>query len=208
MITVYFHGLLKKYGTEFHLDAKNPAEAVRALGLQIPGLEETIKAGSWHVVRGPLEDQNSDTEESLTLSFGETTEMHLIPAAEGSNGVFNVIIGAVLIVAGVMTGFNPLLIAAGAGMLLGGIVMMTMKPPIADTNQEQVDQRASFLFSKPTNNSTQGVAIPRGYGKFMVGSIVVSTSVVAEQLLEGTENMPDNEWLNLALEAAKSGDFS
>lgn len=183
MITVYFYGVLKRYGESFKVDAKNPAEAVRALYVQIPGLKDTLKSGNWHVLRGKLEDQDDDSEESLTVSFGDKAEMHVLPAVEGANGVLNVIIGTALLVAGVMT-LNPMLIGAGAGLLLGGIVMMTMQIPTGETNQEASDDKSSFIFNRPVNNSTQGVAIPRGYGRARVGSIVVSTSVTAEQMLE------------------------
>lgn len=184
MITVYFHGHLKEFGEEFRLDADNPAEAVKALCLQIEGLEETIKAGNWHVFRGALEDRDTDTEESLTVSFGEKSEMHIMPAVEGANdGVGSFIIGAVLVVAGSLTG-QAWMVSMGVGMMVGGIVQMTMKIPTADMDNEGPDKKSSFLFNKPTNTSTQGVAIPRGYGRVLVGSVVVSSSVTAEQLLD------------------------
>ena len=190
MIKVVFHGHLKRFGSEFSLEAENAAEVVRALCLQIPGLEEVIKAGNWHVIRGRLEDQDDLSEEMLTLPFGTVEEMHLLPAIEGSGsggGILSVVVGAALIVAGALTA-NPMLIAAGAGMMLGGIVMMTMKIPTADTDQNTQEERASFLFGKPTNSTKQGGAIPRGYGKFRSGSVVVSSSVVAEQLLDSEGN--------------------
>lgn len=196
MIRIVFHGHLKKFGEEFYLDAASPADAVRGLCLQIDGLEDVIKAGNWHVIRGPLEEQDDLTEEMLTLPFGATTEMHLIPAIEGAGnagGILSVVVGAVLIVAGVMTG-NPLLLAAGAGIMLGGIVMMTMAVPVADSDQNGPEERGSFLFGKPTNSTKQGGAIPRGYGRFRVGSVVVSSSVVAEQLLDSDGNeLPSDE---------------
>lgn len=194
MIKVHFYGNIReKFGTEFSLDAKTPGEIIRALCTQLPGLEEAIKAGNWHVLRGRLDEQDDISEESLHLEFGEQKEMHLMPAIEGSGsggGIFQVIVGAALVVGGIfVTPFNPALgaamIGAGAGMMIGGIVMMTMRPPKGNTNNESPDQRASFLFSRPTNSSTQGVAIPRGYGRFRVGSVVVSTSIVAEEFEKG-----------------------
>lgn len=188
MITVYLHGLLKKYGEKFSLDAKSPAEAVKALCVQIPGLEKAIKRGNWHILRGKLEEQDSVSEEALTLEFGAQKEMHLMPAAEGAgggNGVFSVIIGIVLIAVAIFyppaAGIALQLGMAGAGMVVGGIVMMTTKVPDADMTAGQ-DQKSSFLLSRPGNSTVQGSAIPRGYGRCMVGSVQVSVSVVAEDI--------------------------
>ena len=71
---------------------------------------------------------------------------------------------------------------AGAGMILGGIIQMTTKIPGADTNTESTDNRASFLFTGPKNQSTQGVTIPRGYGRCRTGSIVVYVGLYAEEM--------------------------
>lgn len=204
MITVYFHGLLKQFGTEFKVDVKNPAEAVKAIATQVPGLEKVIRDGKWHVLRGKLEDQDDVGEDSLHLEFGEQREMHLMPAIEGSgSGTMQVILGVVLIVAGVFTfgatsAIGLAMIAGGAGLMVGGLVMMSMKPPKAQKAQEPVDQMASFLFNKPTNSSTQGVAIPRGYGRMRVGSVVVSTSLTSEEL----SNSPDGGSAEMAQEIA------
>jgi len=114
-----------------------------------------------------------------------------------------VILGVVLIVAGVFTfgatsAIGLAMIAGGAGLMVGGLVMMSMKPPKAQKAQEPVDQMASFLFNKPTNSSTQGVAIPRGYGRMRVGSVVVSTSLTSEEL----SNSPDGGSAEMAQEIA------
>lgn len=190
MITIYFHGLLKKYGEKFTLEVRNPAEAVRLLCIQIPGLESTIKKGNWHVLRGRLDEQDSVSEEALTLEFGNQNEMHLMPAVEGAGsggGWLSVIVGVVLIAVGAITfgatsAVGMAMIAGGAGLAVGGIVMLTTKMPSAELNQESVDSKSSFLLNKPTNSSTQGVAVPRGYGRCLVGSVQVSVSLAAEDI--------------------------
>lgn len=194
MKTLYLHGKMAEvYGASFSLDAANPPEMVRALCVQLPGFQESIEAGEWHVIRGPLDQQDADDEDRLTMSLAEQSEVHLVPAikgAGGGGGVISAIIGAVLIVVGVVYP-NPALVAAGAGMLLGGIIQMTTKIPGADTNTESSDNRASFLFSGPKNQSTQGVTIPRGYGRCRVGSIVISVGLYAEDMdsQQGTQGL-------------------
>lgn len=190
MITINLYGLLEKFGGPYVMDVKSPAEAVRALCAQIPGLEGTIKAGNWHVLRGALEEQDDADEESLTLGFGSQKELHILPAVEGAGsggGVLAVVAGIVLIAVGFFTfgATTPMgmaLIAGGIGMAIGGIVMMTTKVPEGGMNQEAQDDKASFLLGKPVNNSTQGVSIPRGYGRCLVGSVVISTSLSAHEI--------------------------
>lgn len=183
MKTIYLHGKATEFGESFELDARNPAEMVHALCLQLPGFQALIEAGNWHVIRGPLDKQDADDEERLLLSLAEREEVHLVPAIQGSggNGMIQTIIGLVLVVVGFVTA-QPTIIMAGAGMMLGGIIQMTTKIPGADTNTEATDNRASFLFSGPKNQSSQGVTIPRGYGRCRCGSIVVSVGLYAEAM--------------------------
>lgn len=185
MKRLYLHGFLKeKYGEWFELDVANPAEAVRALAVQLPGFERDIENNNWHVVRGPLEKMDADDDEKLTLALGKETEIHLLPALTGAkSGWVSVIVGAVLIVAGFVTQ-QYWAVGMGVGMAVGGIIQMTTKLPsgISASSQETADQRPSFLFSGPTNTSTQGLAVPRGYGRAIIGSIVVSATLYAEEL--------------------------
>lgn len=184
MKKVFLHGYLgEKFGKEFCLDVQNPPEAIRALSVQIPGFEQTIREGEWHVVRGRLEDWDADDEDRLLMGLDPDAELHFLPAIAGAgdNGIVSAILGIVLIVVGYF--FYPPLIGAGIGLLVGGIIQMTMKVPGADTGSgEGADDRASFLFAGPRNQSTQGVAIPRGYGRMWSGSVVVSVGLYAEQL--------------------------
>lgn len=192
MKTLHLYGYMKdKYGGSFDLDVSTPAEAVRALSVQLPGFGEDIRQGNWHVLRGPLDDQEALDGEGVLVALGHDHEVHLLPAVEGANnGALMTVVGVVLFVAGFFTGgttwaaWGPAMMAMGAGMAVGGIVTMTMKLPTGTdpTVGDNVDQRASFLFNGPTNTSSQGVAVPRGYGRLRVGSIVISASVQAEEL--------------------------
>lgn len=190
MKTLHLYGRLKEqYGETFELDVVTPAEAVRALCVQLPGFEEEIRSGSWHILRGPLEAQDSLDEEGLLFSLGGDDQVHLLPAVAGANsGALSVVVGAVLVAVGVFTfgatsAWGVALIASGAGMAVGGIIQMTTKMPGTDVAaSESADQRPSFLFNGPTNTSSQGLAVPRGYGRVRCGSIVVSAALYSEEL--------------------------
>lgn len=191
MITLHLHGsIAEKYGESFRLAAKTPAELIHALAKQIPGFQQDIEANDWHVVRGDPENGDDCDEEKLRLQMADGEEVHLLPAVAGAGsggGLFTVILGVVLIAVGALT-FGTTsavgigLIAGGAGLVVGGIVQMTMTMPGAQGSTESADNRASFLFDGPRNQSTQGVAIPRGYGRCRVGSIVISAGLDAEDV--------------------------
>lgn len=188
MITLHLHGALAEdYGDTFKVEAATPREAVVALAYQCPKYRETLTTNNWHIFVGK---ENDITEQELDISLGKVTDVYLMPVIQGASGAFNFVVGSVLVIAGVFlnaTGvgapIGTMMIGAGIGMMIGGIIQMTTKMPGADDmSRDSVDEKASFLFGGPTNTATQGVAIPRGYGRMMVGSVVVSVALYSEQL--------------------------
>jgi len=61
---------------------------------------------------------------------------------------------------------------------------MTSAPKAPKTGPET----ASYLLNGPEQNTTQGVAMPLIYGRFRVGSSVVSTRLSATQIAVGSLN--------------------
>lgn len=189
MKTLYLHGYAAQFGESFCMDVRDPGEMFRALSLQIPGFEQMMREGEWHVLRGPIEQGHDDDHDTLHLALGDETEFHLMPAIRGAGGgnggMFSIILGIIAIIAAPFTGgASTAMYFAAAGLIVGGIIQMTMKIPGASTTTgESADSKASFLFSGPKNGSTQGVAIPRGYGRCRSGSIVVSAGLYAERIL-------------------------
>lgn len=193
MKTVHLHGALAAFGSQFHLDIRDPAEAVRALSLQLPGFRDAVAAGNWHVIVGPLETGTAVGESDLTVSVGDRDEIHLVPAIEGAGGgLGQILVGIVLVAVAVFapgfgvaisSGVASGMIGAGAGLVIGGIVQMTTKVPTSDYGtREQSDQRPSFLFDGATNTSTQGLPVPVIYGRVKVGSVVISAGISSEEV--------------------------
>lgn len=188
MKTIHLHDSLAKFGESYDLDVRDPAEAIRALGSQLPGFFDTVRDGDWHVFRGPIEPGNYIDEEGLQLALGKTDEIHIMAAVQGAGGgVFQTIAGVALIVAGA---FVPVigesLMYAGGALALGGVTQMLTKSPSANySSRTAPDQRPSFLFDGPTNTSTQGLPVPLIYGRMRVGSVVVSAGLTAEQIKAG-----------------------
>lgn len=92
---------------------------------------------------------------------------------------------------GASTGFLGLtyggIALAGASMVLGGISSLLTQPP-AQTQSTQATAMAppgnspSFLFNGVTNNSQQGGPVPLVFGTHLVGSVVVSAGIWAEDI--------------------------
>lgn len=190
MKEIHLHGSLAHFGERFALDVRDPAEAVRALGIQLPGFREAIEADSWHVIRGPLEDGDSLDEDGLTVALGNQNEIHILPAIEGAgDGAGKVIGGIALIGASFIPGLNAAvatgLLGMGTSMALGGVSMMLAPSPQSNYDErESPAERPSFLFDGPVNTSTQGLPVPVIYGRIRTGSIVVSAGITAEELDE------------------------
>lgn len=190
MIRLYLYGqLAKDYGEYLDFEAKTPREAVTALAYQCPKYKKYLTENNWHIILGKQENEISAQE--LDIGLGNYKEVHLIPEVmgEGKWGTFIAgavlfVVGAALSLTGVGAGFGAPLMQLGGGMMLGGLIMATTKVPgINDSNRvEEQDKRASFLFSGAVNTSTQGLPIPRGYGRLLIGSAVISAAVYAENI--------------------------
>lgn len=196
MIECHLHGSLKaRFGGPFSLAARDTAEVVRALCAQLVGLRDALAQGQWQVVRGSIEKGTALDEQALTLALGKQEALHLMPAIEGagSDGVGKVLAGAAIIGAsflvpgagvfgaGIITKGG--LATFGTALALGGVSTMLAPSPSSNySERETPDQRPSFLFNGPVNTSTQGLPVPLIYGRALVGSVVVSAGMSAEEL--------------------------
>lgn len=189
---IILHGYLaEEFGGVYELDAQSPAEAVRALSVQIKGFAARVRAGEFFVIRGGKKIEELD----LIMSFGKYAELHIVPVANGSknNGVLKVVLGVALIgigfaVAGAFSGgalnmsatllgmSAKTFITLGAGMFLNGLGQMLSPTPTVDSN-ESPDSRPSFLFSGAVNLSEEGNVIPVAYGAPWCGSLVSSSGM-------------------------------
>ncbi|KEJ91680.1 tail assembly protein [Synergistes jonesii] len=184
---VCLHGYLaEKFGEVFELDVQTPAEAVRALSVQLKGFASSVRGGEFFVLR----DKEKLEEVELLMTMGGASELHIVPVANGSknNGVLKVVLGVVLIgvsfaVAGwSMAGMSNVvfgsvtaghMLAMGAGMLLNGLGQLLSPTPTIDSN-ESPDSRPSYLFSGAQNLEEEGNVIPLVYGAPWAGSLVAS----------------------------------
>lgn len=196
MITVRFYGDLIQYGRRFDLHADTPAEALRALLLQIPGLRGHIEKGLYQV-RWKKQDQSEDGIQD-TFKRPDTGVLHIVPRVAGAGKAGQVIAGALLVVAGVIlsytpaAAFAPYLIQAGLGLMLGGVAqMLTKQPKLNDTRSEVMASR-NTAFSNLDNTTAQGQVMPLAYGICYCGSRVVSQGIETRRINAQTKANSSN----------------
>ncbi|MRA28526.1 tail assembly protein, partial [Acinetobacter baumannii] len=192
-------------GREFKLDVANTREAMRALSVQIAGFEHFMLHAHEQGLRFAvfLKSKNSSNkrgkkrpaiydhetkrritgdnigEEQLDMNT-EAEIIHIVPrvVGAGGNGILQTVLGAVMVVVGVLVtvgtlgGGAPLgaaLIGSGIGMMLGGVAMMLM--PKVDTTQDQNQDgnRANKGFGGAVTTVAQGNPVPILYGQREIG---------------------------------------
>lgn len=187
MVNVRFYGSLKKFGSEFRLDCKTPAEVIQALTSQIPKLRQFIQQGLFTVRVGRDYFDNRYLEKGLSQKLKDDAIVHFTPTLKGSKrgGLFGVITGVALIagalalgpLAGVISANAAWMVGGlGASLLLGGVAQMLTKMPSMSTGKD-ADKKQSTSFSNLSNMAAQGRPMPIAYGRIRVGSLIISQGV-------------------------------
>jgi predicted phage tail protein len=186
---IILHGqLAEQFGDEFTLDVLTPAEAVRALCVQLKDFANVVREGTYRCIRGGFEDGVECDEALLHLRFGSLRDFHIVPVAGGakSGGIAKIILGVVLIAASFIPGvaaftipvlgsnLGSMLFGVGAMMALGGISQLISPTPN--------NNPTTFLFNGPVNTGQSGVVCPIVFGRVRAGSVTVSAGIIAEQI--------------------------
>lgn len=170
----------KRFGREFVLDVKSPAEAVRALCSQVQGFRAYMHAHAQSAFKVFVGSRNASEESALPCSDREV--IRITPVIQGASAAGRIILGAVLLVASFFVpGLTPFVAQAmfgiGASLVLGGVVeLLTPKVKTTSTG-ESVTNTPSYNFNGPVNTEAQGHPVPLAYGKLIVGSAVISAGV-------------------------------
>jgi len=205
MKVVKVYGALRKLlgQCRFELDVLTPAQAIKALCVNFPSLEQWLidseKDGVAYRVTVGKQKATEEDVSPLLLPFGEREVFSVTPVIAGAGrGVGTVLLGVALIGvailapvagfagagfaatgAGVGTFAGGLAAAAGnigIALVLGGVAQMlspTPKPP----SFEEAQKLDSFTFSGIVNVGRQGTPVPIVLGRAYAGSVVVSAGL-------------------------------
>ena len=199
MKVVKVYGALRELlgKTRFEFVADTPAQAMRALLVNFPQLEQWLidseKNGvAYRVTVGKQKIHNDDVS-GMFLPWSEQDVFSITPVLTGAGrgGFGSILLGVGLIAASIfIPGATPVLGTTfgkislsvglfGGSLLLGGIAQLISpvpKPPKEATKLE------SNSFSAIQQTVRQGVPVPIAYGRVFVGSAVVSAGLDVDQV--------------------------
>ncbi|MDE9477278.1 tail assembly protein [Xenorhabdus bovienii] len=176
--------LIPQFGREYKLAVSSPIEAIRALSVIIDGFEKfLLTAKERGLTFAVFIGKRNISRDELELS-GEG-DIRIVPVIIGSKkaGIFQTILGAVMVVAGVFAWATPWgvpLVMSGVSMMLGGVVQMLSPMPGGLARREDPDNKPSYAFGGPVNSIAQGNPVPIGYGRRRIGGAIISAGIYAE----------------------------
>lgn len=194
LTTIRLYGALgARFGRVHKLAVQTSAEAVKALCINYDGLESYLmnakKNGmTFAVFRGKRNIGVQDFQE-----LAGDSDIRIAPVMEGAKkaGIFQTILGAVMVVAGiVVTGLSygwaaPVggaMISAGIGMMAGGIYQMLSPQPKGLQGRDDPDNKPSYAFGGAVNSLAMGNPVPLLYGEREIGGAIISAGIVAEDI--------------------------
>ena len=194
MTTINLHGILKfEFGESFQIKIRKPKEIIDAISCNKPRFRKRFCELSEQGLNFALiineKNIKNLTAEELTRP---PKQIDIVPAIMGM-GVAVAAVGAVALGVGIAGSLGAItmsatlasvLIGAGIGLVSAGIQTMIAKraggpgantPDSAVGTASSIDQ--SFVFNTQTNLATQGSAVPVGYGRLRVGSLIIQSTV-------------------------------
>ncbi len=201
MAIVHLTGSLAKYSRKpIKIDAPDTLMLMQGLVCMFgPKFKQQIRDGQWHITRKRVKDcviDDSLAPEELSFKLRDDTELWISPVVRANSAILRIILGVVLLaVAFFYPGLAPAVVsfleAAGASLILGGVVqLLTGKPKIAG-QAAQAGQNVSFIFNGTVNVTEQGGPVPIVYGRVnRASSLVLSAGMTTENIPPDTASTP------------------
>lgn len=208
MFTVItLHGELGRIADKaiWKLSVKSVGEGLRAIELSLRRKNKSIfdylathqNGGAEYRVLIDGKDHTCFEELVVPLKHYKSIDIVPVPQGSGNSGLWSVVIGVILVIAGValaaftagqslyisglgvtiaagtVSAIATALILNGVALAIGGLVQLLSHPSETDDSKT----KGSYLFSQVLNSVNQGGPIPVGYGKMIIGSQVISSTV-------------------------------
>ena len=199
MAQIILHGDLgERFGSRHEINVRSPAEAIRALDANFRGfrghlLKEAQDNVSYKIIVG---DEELTDAAHIAYPSGRQT-ISFVPLIAGSGGkgfsIGEIIIGAALVAASWWAGgsagiayfgaeaagtISSVGMAVGMSMALGGIYQLLAPHP----KTPNAGTASSYIFNGAVNTTAQGAPVPVGYGRMIVGSVIVSGGISSDPI--------------------------
>lgn len=183
--TIRLYGVLgARFGRVHHLAVESPAEAIRALGSQLPGFEAFLTQSKDNgLAYAVFLGKRNIGKDMLRMPSGHE-DIRIAPIIIGSKngGVFQIILGAALVIIGTVAspftgGASLALVPIGWSMVIGGVIQLLTPVPKQKGTKDSPGNESSFTFNGPINTQAQGNAVSILYGEMIIGSAVISAGI-------------------------------
>ena len=198
MRNVHLHGHLEKFSKDpISLEIATAAEAIRAIGCQVPGFIQALSEGSYQVVmEKPTSSIALDIEQIPDFNLG-IADLHIIPVIEGAidkGGAIKTILGVALVGAAIFFSGGVLAAPLGAGLLsgvtYGNLAMIGIALTLSGVsalysgakNTDAAKKADSFSIAGPGNVYEQGFPVPLVYGEVITGGVMISGGIYIENI--------------------------
>lgn len=184
--------LARLFGRVHRLVIDTPAEACRALAVTIPGFESYMRNAHLKGLRfAVFKGRHNITKEELKHNNGDEV-IRIVPVIAGSKraGALQTILGAVLVVAGVVVGvmssgtlsaFGYGMAKFGAAMMIGGVVQMLSPQAKGLASRQDPDNMPSYAFGGPVNTVAMGNPVGVAYGLRERGGAIISAGIYVDE---------------------------
>lgn len=181
-----------RFGRVHHLAVDSCAEAISALSAILPGFDQYMRdSQSRGLTFAPFVGKRNIGFNEMSQPIPDGEEFRIAPIIIGNKkgGLFQTILGAAMIVAGVVASFipggqavSPYLVAAGISTAAGGVMQM-LSPQSTGMNIREDDANApSYAFGQPVNTTAQGNIVGVLYGEREIGGAIISAGIIANEV--------------------------
>lgn len=196
VINVKLSGSLgRRFGVFHKYAVESWPECVRALSSQVEGFKEFMQSeiGSKMKFAIFVDGENVGLNNDSAWRCAREVRIVPIPTGSKSGGLFQVVLGAAIMVTAFFTGgaslaamgaFSSAAFMMGGAMALGGVMQM-ISPQQGGIRMESqsADNKPSYAFGGAVNTTAAGYPIPLPYGYRTVGGAIFSAGSYAEDKL-------------------------
>ena len=197
MKVVKVYGALRKRlgQCRFEFDVATPAQAIKALCVNFPGLDKWLidseKDGVGYRVAVSKEKVTDQDLTPLLMPFSDKEVFSITPVIAGAGrGTGLILAGVALVALTLIPGGLPIAgsLATKIGLFGGALILKGIATAISPQPElsgledgPEAARLESFSISNVVNTSRQGLPVPIAYGRVFVGSAVLSSGLDVDQ---------------------------
>lgn len=182
----------RRFGVFHKMAVDSYPEAIRALSSQVEGFKDYMQSevGSRMKYAVFVDGKNIGQHDEKSWKCAREVRIVPVPTGSKSGGLFNVVLGAVIMATAFITGgaslaamgaFASSAFMMGGAIALGGVMQMISPQQGGMKLQSQsAENKPSYAFGGAVNTTAAGYPVPLPYGYRTVGGAIWSAGSYAE----------------------------